>query len=426
MSRVVSAAEARRYLLAYHFLLRPRSLRPGTGVLKVMDRLRCIQIDPLDTVGRNVHLVMQSRVKGYHPPLLDSLIYHKHLLVEAWDKMRSVVRVDDWPSLDRFRKRMRDHYAETAQPPQEIVDYVREEIAARGMISSIDLKDKGSAEWRWAPPRLARAALDLMFDWGEIAVVGRVGPRKLYSMMSDVLPPEVARAEDPHPDHASYVRWHVERRIRSLGLAAARAGAGWLGIQGASARDRSRALAELEDAGRLMRVEMDDHKTPYFVPADSAQSFKPDAAGSRRTTDSPCASFIAPLDNLMWDRRLIRDLFGFHYTWEVYKPASKREYGYYVLPVLYGDTFIARWEPRRETDAVVVRGWWWEHPAGECRDNPDTQAAIGEALRAFMEYVGVKRLRFERPVRAEDRKFLRAALVASPPGREQPSGVPVD
>ena len=394
MPRIVSAAEARHYLLAYHFLLRPRSLKQSTGILQVMDRLRAIQVDPLDTVGRNVHLVMQSRVAGYHPQLLDSLIYQEHLLVEAWDKLRSVVHADDWPYLNRFRKRMRDQHAVSGHPPQEIVDYVREEIAARGPLSSIDLKDKGSGDWRWAPARLARAALDLLFDWGEIGVVGRVGSRKLYSRMSDVLPPEVARAEDPHPDHASYLRWHVERRICSLGLAAARAGDSWLGIQGASAKDRNRALNELEDAGRLVRVEVDNHKTPYFAPANSDQSFRVGANDDRRTADRPRASFVAPLDNLIWDRRLIRDLFGFHYTWEVYKPASSREYGYYVLPVLYGEKFIARWEPRRETDGIVVRGWWWEPPAAECRDDPGIQAAIGQALRAFMEYLGVKRLRF--------------------------------
>jgi len=411
MPQVVSAAEARRYLLAYHFLLRPRSLKQGAGILRVMDRLRCIQVDPLDTVGRNVHLVMQSRVKGYHPQLLDSLIYQEHLLVEAWDKLRSIVLADDWPYLNRFRKRMRDHYAETGHPPQGIVDYVREEIAARGSLSSIDLKDKGSGDWRWAPARLARVALDLMFDWGEIAVVGRVGSRKLYARMDDVLPSEVALAEDPHPDHASYVRWHLERRIRSLGLAAARAGDGWLGIHRVSAAERNRALNELEDAGRVVRITADGSKTTYFAPADSAGSFRAGANDGPRAAGHPHASFIAPLDNLIWDRRLIRELFDFNYTWEVYKPASSRKYGYYVLPVLCGDRFIARWEPRRETDGVVVRGWWWEPPAADHRDDSN-QAAIGEALRAFMEYLGVNQLRFERSVHAADRKFLRAALMA--------------
>ena len=98
-----------------------------------MDRLRAIQVDPLDTVGRNVHLVMQSRVGGYQPRLLDSLIYQQHRLVESWDKLRSIVLADDWPCLSRFRKRMQDHYAETNHPPREILDYVekRSPLVAR-------------------------------------------------------------------------------------------------------------------------------------------------------------------------------------------------------------------------------------------------------------------------------------------------------
>jgi len=417
MPRVVSAAETRRYLLAYHFLQRPRSLKQSTGVLQVMEQLRTIQVDPLNTVGRNVHLVMQSRVAGYHPELLDSLLYQEHLLVEAWDKLRSIVHAHDWPYLNRFRQRMRDRYAEKEHPPREIVDYVRNEIAARGRLSSIDLKDKGSADWRWAPARLARAALDLLFDWGEIGIVGRVGSRKIYATMHDVLPPEVVLGKDPHPDQASYVRWHLDRRIHSLGLAAARSGDGWLGIHRVSASDRNKALGELEDAGRVERISIDGSKTTYVAPADSVRSLMVRAKGKSRTDDHLHASFIAPLDNLVWDRRLVREIFGFHYTWEVYKPASKREYGYYVLPVLCGEKFIARWEPRREAGALMVKGWWWEPPAADHRERPGVQAAIGDALRAFMQYLGVEQLQFEGSVHSADRRFLRAALASANPTR---------
>jgi uncharacterized protein YcaQ len=80
--------------------------------------------------------------------------------------------------------------------------------------------------------------------------------------------------------------------------------------------------------------------------------------------DQPAqAAFIAPLDNLMWDRRLVETLFGFEYRWEVYTPQAKRKYGYYVLPVLYGDRFIARVEPvlEKRTRNLVIKNWWWEH-----------------------------------------------------------------
>ncbi len=91
-------------------------------------------------------------------------------------------------------------------------------------------------------------------------------------------------------------------------------------------------------------------------------------ADSRTSTGDPLAGdpmavrLMAPLDNLLWERRMLKALFDFEYTWEVYVPADKRRYGYYVLPVLAGDRFIARCEPvmDRKRQALVLKNWWWE------------------------------------------------------------------
>ena len=106
----------------------------------------------------------------------------------------------------------------------------------------------------------------------------------------------------------------------------------------------------------------------------------------------PAASFIGPLDNLIWDRDLIRWLFGFDYTWEVYKPAAQRKYGHYVLPVLYGDRFIARVEPifDRKARVLTIVNWWWE--AGVEPDDA-LVAALSECLAAFGRYLGAREIR---------------------------------
>ena len=101
---------------------------------------------------------------------------------------------------------------------------------------------------------------------------------------------------------------------------------------------------------------------------------------------TPSAAFIGPLDNLIWDRDLIRWLFDFDYTWEVYKPAAQRKYGHYVLPVLYGDRFVARVEPifDRKARVLTIVNWWWE--AVSCRTRRWWRA--GECLAAFGRYLG--------------------------------------
>jgi uncharacterized protein YcaQ len=114
----------------------------------------------------------------------------------------------------------------------------------------------------------------------------------------------------------------------------------------------------------------------------------------------PQAAFIAPLDNLIWNRMLIRFVFDFDYTWEVYTPAAKRKYGYYVLPVLYGDRFVARFEPAfdKKTREFAIANWWWEEGV-----QPDgaMQAALTCCLGGFARYLDASQVRLGEKVAGE-------------------------
>jgi uncharacterized protein YcaQ len=111
-----------------------------------------------------------------------------------------------------------------------------------------------------------------------------------------------------------------------------------------------------------------------------------DAVQAASKTD-PLAAFIGPLDNLIWDRDLVRWLFDFDYTWEIYKPAVQRKYGHYVLPVLYGDRFVARVEPiyDRKARVLTIANWWWE---ADVRPGDALGSALTGCLRAFKGYLG--------------------------------------
>jgi uncharacterized protein YcaQ len=108
----------------------------------------------------------------------------------------------------------------------------------------------------------------------------------------------------------------------------------------------------------------------------------------------PRAVLLAPLDNLMWDRRYLEALFGFEYLWEVYKPVTERRWGYYVLPILYGDRFVARFEPGRDkkSAALTIVGWWWEPgvtPTAEMR------AALRDCFARFLGFLGRETLQID-------------------------------
>ncbi|MBS1249544.1 MAG: hypothetical protein MAG431_01124 [Chloroflexi bacterium] len=107
----------------------------------------------------------------------------------------------------------------------------------------------------------------------------------------------------------------------------------------------------------------------------------------------PQAAFIAPLDNLMWDRKSLTWVFDFEYVWEVYKPKEKREYGYYVLPVIYGDRFVARFQPvfDKENKALAIQNWWWEEGV-----KPDAamKSALHTCLMDFRAYLQAESVDF--------------------------------
>ena len=121
---------------------------------------------------------------------------------------------------------------------------------------------------------------------------------------------------------------------------------------------------------------------------------------------APAAAFIGPLDNLIWDRDLIRWLFDFDYTWEVYKPAEQRKYGHYVLPVLYGDRFVARVEPiyDRKTRILTLANWWWE---AEIRPDDALIAALATCVAEFARYLGADAVRLG-DAAAADHALVRA------------------
>ena len=107
-------------------------------------------------------------------------------------------------------------------------------------------------------------------------------------------------------------------------------------------------------------------------------------------------TFLAPLDNLMWDRGMVQQLFDFAYTWEVYVPEAKRKYGYYVLPVLYRDKLIARMEPavHRGTNPLVIKNWWWEPGV---KKSAAVLRAVDDGLARFAKYLGASEVQIDLP-----------------------------
>jgi len=252
--------------------------------------------------------------------------------------------------------------------------------------------------------RLVSAALEILFAMGALLIHHRVRNIRYFDLAERILPPEILHAPDPYPRDEDHQDWHVLRRIGSLGLAAA-TGAGdcWYGINGVKGTPaRTTVISRLVARGEVVPVGI--ASTPdrlFLMRASDLSTLK---AAEKPPDEPPQAAFIAPLDNLTWDRSLLRHLFDFEYTWEVYKPKAKRNYGYYVLPVLYGDRFVARAEPilDKKTRRLTIAGWWWESGV---RPDATMKTALADCVAAFARFLGADSVELGRAVPGGPRRI---------------------
>jgi uncharacterized protein YcaQ len=328
MTRRVSREEARRIAVRAQLLD-----GSATGVLDTVRKLGFLQLDPIATVARPQHLVLWSRLGPYDTAELDRLLWQERKLFE-WDAFI-------WPieSLPLIKALMRKGRRETRYQWQRWrADFVKEEagfrryilreLDARGPLLSRELEDRskqGRMKHRWWGTRYVNLMLESMHAFGDIAVAGRVGTHRLWD-----------RAERVYPETETVPIREAERELEA---------------------QRFRALGV-----RLVKGEWIAHPDVSDEPVDSR------------------VTLLSPFDRLVHDRARAEALFDFFYRLEMYVPAAKREYGYYVLPILVGDELVGRAEPRfdRKTRKLEMLGTWGD------------TSRLDEALASLREFLGAE------------------------------------
>lgn len=389
--RILTKPQARRFMLAHQGLLANNRFVGKEGILDFVRRVGCIQFDPLNVVGFNQHLVLQSRIANFTPTMLEELLYSDRKLVDGWDKNMSIYLTEDWPYFSRLRK---DALSRLENMPyvKEIVPQVINTIMMDGPRSSADLDYNQVVEWPWAPTRLSRAVLESLYFSGELIIHHKLRTRKVYDLTRNYLPNELINANDPNPTLEDYWEWYVLRRIGAIGLLWNKSGDAWLGISGLKSQERAAAINRLLDKKKIIPVQVEDIKIPLYVRAVDLPLLDETA---EKDYHYPSRAFIlAPLDNLMWDRKLLRELFEFEYRWEVYKPVTERQFGYYVLPVMCDDRVIARFEPvlDKKKKELIIKNWWWEPNAEK---SPKNFELIRACFYDFLQFTGMNELRLE-------------------------------
>ena len=391
--RHVSAAVARRFLVLRHLLAPPRSLpAKRKSVLDVVDRLGSLQFDPLEVAGRNHDLVLLARIAGYRREWAEHWLYKDRRLYETYNKSLQIVPVAELPWYRWIWDRMGRRHTEGAfDDHAPLVEELLGRIREGGSLLPRDVGPREAIDWYWRPTNRVRAILEALAEVGTIGIARREGNLRVYDLAERLFPPEVLADSRPEEEQQQF---RLLARYRANGLLGASGNQElWVGGTGYSA-DRAARRAALVEGGRLVPVLVEGFRGERFIVAEDVR-YLDQAERELRDGTAPGRSragvaFLAPLDPLCWDRDLLRRLFGFDYVWEVYVPAAKRRWGYYVLPILYGDRLVGRIEPRIERRASTLRiqGLWWE--AGfDPGASPEFTEAFVEALDAYRNFGGV-------------------------------------
>ena len=400
----VSAAAARRFLVRRHLLAPPRSLPAGLdGVRAAFARLGSVQFDPLAVAGRNHDLVLHARVRDYDPAWTNELLYERRELFESFNKMLSLLPTAELPWFRLAWQRFSAEHTNAvfARHP-DTVAHVLDEIRRRGPLSTRDFERRTTIDWYWGPTSEVRAVLEALTESGMVSLARREGNRRYFDLTERLYPAELLAIR---PDERDQQRHKLLSRFRAHGLLGEGGQAElWYGITwrsgtGPNHGPRADVLAalreELMTVGEIVPVTVEGVRGRRYALAaevDWLTAAQAEAADDETMTPAE-VTFLAPLDPLVWDRALLRSLFGFDYTWEVYTPQAKRRFGYYVLPILFGDRLVGRIEPRIDRAAREVRilGLWWE-PGVDPRRDEQLILAMRRALGAYLRFAGARRL----------------------------------
>jgi uncharacterized protein len=356
----LSAKEARRLAVAAQGFGRPR---PGGRVdarhlRRAIDDVGLLQLDSVNVFCRSHYMPVFSRLGSYPRETLDRLAWHENGngkagpagqrdLIEYWGHEASLLPVELQPLL-RWRMARADglawkSVARVAAEQPELLEFVLDMVRKRGPLRASDLAAKGRRRvpgemWSWSEEK---TALEYLFFAGRVCAARRVNFERLYDLPERVLPRQVLEAPTPSQEEAQ--RQLTLIAAQRLGVATEADLGDYFRLPRAESKAR---VAELAEDGGLVPVRVEGWRQPAYLSTERP-------AGLRRA--AAARALLTPFDSLVWARERTERIFGFRYRIEIYVPAPKRVYGYYVLPFLLGDRLVARVDLKSDRQAGVLR-----------------------------------------------------------------------
>lgn len=385
----------RRYILGKQGLWPGRRWTGKDGVTAALNAVEAIQIDPVSVVAESPDIVLWGRVAGYQPEYLDRVMYAERKFFDYGGAL-FVYPMQELPywRVMMERSKSNQRWQDFIQANPALVDIVRQELRSRGPLRSRDLEGKAVNYYRAGKD----TGVVLYYLWltGELMSHSRQGKERLYDFLENIAPPELqwCATGDQAVKYfsfkaVSHLSLIDERRFRSA--------LKQLTERPVDVAETKKTLAEMVEAGQLAGLHLEKHKEPLYFPASDIPLLETLSEGSipaewlpTQTNTEEEVVFLSPLEYVS-ARGRAKELFGFDYVWEIYKPANTRKYGPYTMPVLYGDQLVARIDFKldRQAKTLVINGFWLEEWFA-----PDDAFALAFArgLLNFATFLGVKQI----------------------------------
>jgi uncharacterized protein YcaQ len=379
----LSRAQARRVALGAQGFLDPPHRPPTMRTLgRTVSRTGVLQVDSVNVLQRAQFMPLYSRMGPYDVDLLRrAATTRPRRLVEYWAHVQALMPVELWPVM-RFRmddyRAQRGKWRVVAEAP-ELEASLLAEVRERGPSTARDLDDglprkKEHWGWNWSN---TRRMLDFLYTVGDLAIAGRNGSFEVrYDLPERVVPAHILASERPTRQAAQVEL--IRRAARSHGVATVQDLRDYYRM---SVADTQRAVATLVETGEVLPVEVEGWQRPAYLDRDARVPRRVDAR-----------ALLSPFDPVVWERERTQRLFDFHYRIEIYVPAPKRQFGYYVLPFLLGDELVARVDLKadRRSGVLVVKSAHSEQHAP-----PETAEQLAAELERLAGWLGLADLRVE-------------------------------
>jgi uncharacterized protein YcaQ len=393
----ISRQTARRYVLGKQGLWPGRRWKGKKGTAQAIRACEAVQLDPLNILARSQDIVLHSRVLDYKPEHLYELAYQERRFFDYGGGL-FMYPMSELPYF-RVHMERRSHEKRVENfvlSNPELFERVRGELRTRGPLGNRNL-DGSRVGWNYRGRKDTSLALFDMWLSGELMIHHREGFARVYDFRENIAPEEFDRVAEEQDAEEFFARKAVSFHglLREAGMRISLE----YDIQRKYGRDEAGRLLEAWiESGLFARVQVPGRRETFLVLGEDVPLLEslekgkaPKAWTPKETTTLEEITFLSPLD-IVSARGRAKKLFDFEYKWEVYTPVHKRRWGYYVLPILYGDDLVARLDPKldRKTMTLEILGFWHED------DAPIKDAAFADALAKglirFARFLGAKKV----------------------------------